>query len=81
MTTTALIIPHQFIVQFDSGIRQYPAPVNLSKVENVINEHGQSLYQPTITSSPMAESTMTPELLEALNIKLQAIGYKLVKDE
>lgn len=82
MSTRNVAIPHQLIVQLNSGLMQYRAPVLLAKVENVVdNDTGKALYDPTVSTVPMAGDTMTPELLAALNLQLAAIGYKLSKVE
>ena len=74
-------IPTQFVLQLPNDLQppQWGAPALLCGVSVVVDGTGKPIYQPAYVQRPIGQADITPEILEALNTQLAAIGYHLAK--
>ena len=74
-------IPTQFVLQLPNDFQppQWGAPALLCGVSVVVDGTGKPIYQPAYVQRPIGQADITPEILEALNTQLAAIGYHLAK--
>lgn len=76
-------IPTQFVVQFQNDFQppQWGAPVLLCGLSVVVDDAGKPVYQPAYIQRPISQADLTPDILQALNNQLAAIGFKLERVE
>lgn len=82
MSNTAFI-PTQLVVQLDNNIQppQWGAPVILGGVTLILDQAGNTMYQPAYVQRPVSAADITPDILQATNNQLAAIGLKLERVE
>ena len=68
-------------LQFDNPVQsaQFGAPVMLTNITIVTNAEGQTIYQPAHVTLPATPEDITDELLEAIQIKMLAIGLRVTR--
>lgn len=76
-------IPTQFVLQLPNDFQppQWGAPVLLCGLSVVVDDAGKPVYQPAYIQRPISQADLTPDILQALNNQLAAIGFKLERVE
>ena len=77
----ALFVATKVFVQLDNPLQppQFQAPVMLEGANIVVDDNGNTLYQPAFIQRPMAKEEFTDQTLSDLNAKLGLLGLELVR--